>query len=47
MIFTKGGWFRDCPVTYTHPSEIGLWKSFDGLGVIDLEIFEFADLVDT
>ena len=31
---------------YIHFSEVGFRKSFDGLGVIDLEIPKFADLPD-
>jgi hypothetical protein len=44
---TGGGWYLDCLQTFTHPSEAKFRKSFDGLGVIDLDVPEFADLRDT
>ena len=34
-------------MAFTHPFEAALQKSFDGLGVIDLEVPEFKDLNDT
>lgn len=44
---TGGGWYLDCPVTFTHPSELALRKSFDGLSVVDLEVPEFVEMTDT
>ena len=34
-------------MAFTHPFKVALRKSFDGLGVIDLEVPEFKDLNDT
>jgi len=31
-------------MTFIHPLETKLQKSFDGLGVVDLEVPKFADL---
>jgi len=44
---TGGGWYLDCLVTFVHPLEEELRKSFDKLGVIDLEVPEFKNLNDT
>jgi len=44
---TGGGWYMDCPVTFTHPSEFALRKSFNDLSVIDLEVPEFLEMTDT
>ena len=41
-----GGWYLDCNLVFTHPSEVELRKSFDGLGAINLEIDEFVGLTD-
>lgn len=39
-----GGWYLDCNLAFTHPSEIELRKSFDGIGLINLEVDEFVGL---
>lgn len=41
-----GGWYLDCPASYTHPSEVQLRKSLEGIGTIDLDVHEFAGLSD-
>lgn len=43
---TGGGGYLDCHVTFTHPLEVDLGKSLDGIGVIDLEVPEFAAMSD-
>lgn len=41
-----GGWYLECHITYTPPSEVELRKSFEGLGAIDLDVEEFTGLTD-
>jgi len=36
----------ECHITHTPPSEVEYWKSFEGLGAIDMDIEEFARLTD-
>jgi len=40
------GWYLECHITYTPPAEVEYWKLFEGLGAIDLDIEEFAGLID-
>jgi len=44
---TGGGWYLDCSITFVHPLEEDLRKSFDELGMVDVEVPEFKDLNDT
>ena len=39
-----GGWYLDCTLEFTPPSEVQLRRSLDGKGVVDLDIDEFAGL---
>ena len=41
-----GGWYLDCTLEFAPPSEVQLRRSLDGKGVLDLDIDEFAGLVD-
>ena len=41
-----GGWYLDCSLDFTPPSEVQLRRSLDGKGVVDLDIDEFAGLDD-
>ena len=41
-----GGWYLDCTLEFTPPSEVQLRRSLDGKGVVDLDIDEFAGLDD-
>ena len=41
-----GGWYIDCAIAYTHPSEVQLRLSLDELGTIDMEVEKFAGLND-
>ena len=41
-----GGWYLDCTLEFTPPSEVQLRRSLDGKGVVDLDIDEFAWLDD-
>jgi hypothetical protein len=41
-----GGWYIDCPISYTHPSEAQLHNSLEGIGTIDMDVDEFAGLTD-
>ena len=41
-----GGWYLDCTLEFTPPSEVQLRRSLDGKGVLDLDIDEFAGLDD-
>ena len=41
-----GGWYLDCTLEFTPPSEIQLRRSLDGKGVLDVDIHEFAGLDD-
>ena len=41
-----GGWYLDCTLEFTPPSEVQLRKSLDGKGVLNLDIDEFAGLDD-
>ena len=41
-----GGWYLDCTLEFTPPSEVQLRRSLDGKGVMDLDIDEFAGLDD-
>ena len=43
---SSGGWYIDCPISYTHPSEVQLRKSLEGIGVVDMEVDDFASLTD-
>ena len=40
------GWYLDCTLEFTPPSEVQLRRSLDGKGVLDLDIDEFAGLDD-
>ena len=42
----SGGWYIDCPISYTHPSELQLRNSLEGIGAVDLHVDEFAGLTD-
>jgi len=37
------GWYLDCIMSFTHPSEIALRNSLEGLGAIDLEVDKLAE----
>ena len=39
-----GGWYLDCSLEFTPPSEVQLKRSLDGKEVVDLDIDEFAGL---
>ena len=39
-----GGWYLDCTLEFTPPSEVQLRRSLDGKGVVDLDIDKFAGL---
>ena len=39
-----GGWYLDCTLEFTPPSEVQLRRSLDGKGVLDLDIDEFVGL---
>ena len=41
-----GGWYLDCTLEFTPPSEVQLRRSLEGKGVLDLDIDEFAGLDD-
>ena len=41
-----GGWYLDCTLDFTPPSEVQLRRSLDSKGVVDLDIDEFAGLDD-
>lgn len=41
-----GGWYLDCTISYTHPSELEFRKSLDGKGVVVLDVDEFAGMTD-
>ncbi len=41
-----GGWYIDCPISYTHPLEVELRNSLEGMGTIDMDVDEFAGLTD-
>jgi len=43
---TEGGWYLNCPLTFTHLDETEFRKSFNGPGAIDLDVPEFAELID-
>ena len=39
-----GGWYLDCTLEFTPPSEVQLRRYLDGKGILDLDINEFAGL---
>ena len=39
-----GGWYLDCTLEFTPPSEVQLRRSLDRKGIVDLDIDEFARL---
>ena len=41
-----GGWYLDCPISYTHPSEVDLRNSLEGIGAINMEVDEFVGLTE-
>ena len=41
-----GGWYLDCTLEFTPPSEVQLRRLLDEQGVLDLDINEFAGLDD-
>ena len=43
---SSGGWYIDCPISYTHPSEVQLQKSLEGIGAVDMDVDDFAGLTD-
>ena len=44
--FSSGGWYIDCPISYTHPSKVQLRKSLEGIGAVDMDVDDFAGLTD-
>jgi len=43
---TGGRWYLDCLLTFSHLDEVDFRKSFVGLGAIDVDVPEFAELTD-
>ena len=43
---SSGGWYIDFPILYTHPSEVQLRKSLEGIGAVDIDVDDFAGLTD-
>ena len=43
---SNGGWYIDCPILYTHPSEVQLRKSLEGIGAVDMDVDDFVGLTD-
>ncbi len=41
-----GAWYLDYVVAFTHLSEVQLHASLDGKGAIDLDVDEFAGMID-
>ena len=43
---SSGGWYIDCSISYTHPSEVQLRKSVEGIRAVDMDVDDFAGLTD-
>ena len=43
---SRDGWYIDCPILYTHPSEVQLRKLLEGIGAVDMDVDDFASLTD-
>ena len=43
---SSSGWYIDCPISYSHLSEVQLRKSLEGIGAVDMNVDDFAGLTD-
>jgi len=44
--FSGGGWYLDCIISFTYPSEVDFHNSLEGLDAIDLDVDEFSGITD-